>query len=228
MQDPNSFSPGGLMKSMKRIASLVRLLPLAALFVIAGCGDGFLSSNSGRLRVVMSADGAGSAPPLVADVGQAAAGSEAEHGDDDDDDDGERLSRSFTAATVTLSSVLVRNLDGQLVDVDFDLPVTVDVVKLEGGKQVVLPSGTLPEGIYDQVVIVITAVQGTTLDGTVVTIEPPGGGWTAVVPICPLEVAAGATETVDIALNARSSFLRVGSHWDFHPRFRSRLVCETP
>ena len=205
------------MKSMKRIASLAGLFPLAALFAIAGCGDGFLSSNSGRLRVVMSADGAGSAPPLVA-----------QHGDDDDDDDGERLSRSFTAATVTLSSVLVRNLDGQLVDVDFDLPVTVDVVKLEGGKQVVLPSGTLPEGIYDQVVIVITAVQGTTVNGTVVTIEPPGGGWTAVVPICPLEVATGETETVDIALNARSSFLRVGSHWDFHPRFRSRLVCETP
>lgn len=217
------------MKSMKRIASLVRLLPLAALFAIAGCGDGFLSSNSGRLRVVMSADGAGAAPPLVADVGQASGGSEGQHGDDDDDDDdGERLSRSFAAATVTLSSVLVRNLDGQLVDVDFDLPVTVDVVKLEGGKQVVLPSGTLPEGIYDQVVIVITAVQGTTVNGTVVTIEPPGGGWTAVVPICPLEVATGEIETVDIALNARSSFLRVGSHWDFHPRFRSRLVCETP
>jgi hypothetical protein len=213
------------MKSMKQIASRVLLLPLAALFAIAGCGDGFLSSNNGRLRVVMSADGAGSAPSLAADAGSAS-GSEAQPGDDDDD--GERLSRSFTAATLTLSSVLVRNLDGQLVDVDFDLPVTVDVVKLEGGKQVVLPSGILPEGTYDQVVIVITAVQGTTLNGTTVTIEPPGGGWTAVVPICPLEVAAGATETVDIALNAKSSFLRIGSHWDFHPRFRSRLVCETP
>jgi hypothetical protein len=71
----------------------------------------------------------------------------------------------------------------------------------------------------------MTAVSGTTHDGTVVTIEPPGGGWTAVVPICPLEVAAGATETVGITLNVRNSFARSGLHWGFHPQFRSRTSC---
>jgi len=188
------------------------MLSLAALLAVAGCnGDGMFGSNNARLRVHLSADGAAVAGPALD-------GSSNEHGDD-------HLSFWFESAQVTLSSVLVRNLDGQLINVDIELPVTVDVVQIEGGKQVELPAGTLPAGTYDQVVIVLTAVEGTRHDGTVVTIQPPGGGWTAVVPICPLEVAEGATESVDITLNARNSFLQLGSHWGFHPEFHSRLSC---
>ena len=196
----------------KRIASLLSVLSVAALVAAAGCnGDGLFGSNSGRLRVVLSNGGTTAAPALN--------GSEDEHGD------GSHLSAWFESAKVTLSSVLARNLDGQLINVDLTLPITVDVVQIEGGKQVVLPDGTLPTGSYDQVVLVITAVEGTTKDGTLVTIEPPGGGWTAVVPICQLDVAAGSTETVDITLNARNSFLQSGSHWGFQPRFQSHLNC---
>jgi hypothetical protein len=201
------------MQSKKRIASLVTLLSMATLLVATGCnGDGLFGSNQGRLQVTLSADAAGSAAPAL-------------DGSAGESSDGGRLSSWFQSASVTLSSVLVRNLHGQLINVDVALPVTVDVVKIEGGKQVVLPAGTLPVGSYDQVVLVITAVEGTTRNGTVITIEPPGGGWTAVVPICQLDVAEGATETVDLTLNVRNSFLQVGSHWDFQPRFRSRLVC---
>lgn len=198
----------------KRIASLLSALSVSALVAVAGCnGDGLFGSNSGRLRVVLSNGGTTAAPALSESAN--------EQGDDS------HLSAWFESANVTLSSVLARNLDGQLINVDLALPMTVDVVKVEGGKQVVLPDGTLPAGSYDQVVIVITAVEGTTKDGTQVTIEPPGGGWTAVVPICQLDVAAGSTSTVDITLNARNSFLQSGSHWGFSPRFQSHLNCAT-
>ncbi len=195
----------------KRIVSLVPLLSVAALLSVTGCSAGGLfGSNSGRLRLVLSGDGSSAAAAAIsANL----------------DNDESHLSHWFDSASVTLSSVLARNLDGQLINVDFALPVTVDVVKMENGKQVTLPDGALPAGTYDQVVIVMTAVSGTTHDGTEVTVEPPGGGWTAVVPICPLEVADGSTETVGITLNVRNSFLLVGSHWGFQPRFQSRLDC---
>ena len=128
---------------------------------------------------------------------------------------------SFEAAQVTLTSILARTTAGELVDLDVELPVVVDVVRIDGGKQVVLPDGILPADTYDQVVLVMTAVQATTLDGASVTVEPPGGGWTAVIPICPIEVTDGTTATVGIALNVRNSFLRVGNWWSFQPRFRS-------
>jgi hypothetical protein len=94
-------------------------------------------------------------------------------------------------------------------------------VKIDGGKQVQLPDGFLPPGNYDQVVIVITAVQGVTNNGTVITIEPPGGGWTSVIPICPFAVAEGETAAVGLGFNVRNSFLQLGNNWSFQPRFRS-------
>ena len=198
------------MRNKKRIASLIPVLTLAAL--AAGCnGGGLFGSNNARIRLVLSGDGggAGAAASITAD----------------ERNDEFHLSHWFESASVTLSSILVRNLDGQLINVSVDLPVTVDVVKMESGKQITLPDGTLPAGAYDQVVLVMTAVEGTTHDGTVITIEPPGGGWTAVVPICPLEVAEGATETVGITLDVRSSFLQAGTHWGFQPRFHARAAC---
>jgi hypothetical protein len=194
------------------------VLGLAAAFAVGGCNaDGLFGNNTGRIRVVLSGDAGGASASVAADPALSSA--------TDERNDDSRLSHWFDSVKVTLSSVLVRNLDGKLVNVPIALPVTVDVVKIEGGKQVVLPNGTLPAGTYDQVVIVITAVQGTAHDGTVMTIEPPGGGWTAVVPICALEVAEGATSTVGITLNVRSSFLRFGTHWSFLPRFQSRTIC---
>ncbi len=145
--------------------------------------------------------------------------------DDDDDDDHDRPSRWFHAANITLSSILVRNLDGLLVNLDMPLPITVDVVQIEGGKTIQLPDGALPIGLYDQVVVVITAVRGVLHDGTIITIEPPGGGWTSIVPICPLDVIAGGTTTVGIDLMVRNSFAWGDNHWRFQPRFRAAGEC---
>ncbi len=201
------------MPSKMRMAWWLPALILAGLYAGAACSnDGMVGSNDGRLRVVLSAEEAGAAAP---------ARGEADHEDDRDDDI--KLKAWFQSAQVTLSSVLVRNFDGELIDADLDLPVTVDVVKVEGGKRIVLTGGALPAGTYDQVVFVMTAVSGTTHDGTIVTIQPPGGGWT----ICPLEVVEGGTANVAITLNVRRSFLRHGGWWSFQPRFASRLDCET-
>lgn len=202
---------------------LKQILAIATTAVIGGCGiDGLLGSDDGRVRVVVSRDGGGGT--LTNLVLDSVARSDRGHDDDDDD---RRQFFGFQTANVTLSSVLVRTEDGELVDLDLDLPLTVDLVKVEGGKQIVLPDGTLPIDSYDQVVLVITSVQATRADGTVLTIEPPGGGWTAIVPVCPFEVDEGQTVVVGLALNVRNSFLNVGNWWGFSPRFRGALAgCE--
>jgi len=198
------------------LSELRRATTVGLLVLVAGCGiDGALGHNQGRVRLVLTGDAIGNA-----DLHAPQAISSAESISGDDDDRGRTLG-AFKSAHVTLSSILVRTLDGVLVDLDADLPVAVDVVKIEGGRSIVLPDGILPVGDYDQVVLVITAVRGVTADGTAITIEPPGGGWTAVIPICPLEVVEGATDTVGIAINVRSSFLFERSRWSFQPRFRS-------
>ena len=183
------------------------------------CSDG----NGGRVQVVLAPDG-GALGNLIADSAAALA-----HRDDDNEFSARTW--SFQAASVTLSSIMARTIDGELVSLDVALPIAVDVVRIEGGNQVVLPDGFLPADTYDQVVLVMTAVQGVTNDGTVITVEPPGGGWTSVVPICPIEVSDAAAETVGIAFNVRNSFLRLGlNNFSFQPRFRSLTAlssCET-
>ena len=203
---------------------LRRALAIGALLTLPGCSlDGLFGHDGGRVRMVLSRDNGGALNTSVANlVGESAGLSDR----DDDDEDEKRGDWRFQTATVTLSSILARTNDGELVNLDIDLPITVDVVKIDGGKQLVLPDGFLPADTYDQIVLVITAVQGVTRDGTVVTIEPPGGGWTAIVPICPMEVVESATTTVGLALNVRSSFLQVGNWWSFHPRFRSLVDCD--
>jgi len=135
----------------------------------------------------------------------------------------------FESANVTFSSVLARNLDGQLVDMGMDLPVTVDVVAMEeGGRTVTLPDGELPVASYDQIVVVMTGVEAVLHDGTTITITPPGGGWTAVVPICPLSVEEGSTAVVGLMLPVRTAFVFAEGRFRFVPRFRTRLECEMP
>lgn len=203
---------------LKRV-ELGRVLAIGAMLVSTGCSNVF-GHDGGRVRFVLTRDagtGGGPVANLVSDPGAVMK--------DDDDEEHNSFFR-FQAATVTLSSVLARTLDGELVAVDVELPVKVDVVKVDGGKQFVLPDGFLPVDTYDQVVVNITAVEGILSDGTAVTIQPPGGGWTAIIPICPLEVTDGATAVVGLGLNVRSSFLQVGNWWSFHPRFRSMESCE--
>lgn len=202
---------------------LRRALAIVTAVTLTGCSlDGLFGSDGGRVRMVLSRDDGGALNSAVANIFSQAAVLT----DRDDDDDENRGIWRFQTATVTLSSILARTQDGELVALNLPLPLDVDVVKIDGGKQLQLPDAVLDADTYDQVVLVISEVQGVTHDGTIVTIDPPGGGWTAVVPICPLEVTQGQTATVGLALNVRSSFLQVGNWWSFSPRFRSLLDCD--
>ena len=196
----------------KHFSGLERALIAGALVAVAGCN--VFGKDGGRVRMIVAPEGAGPGPATNIVLDSAALL-------DDDDDDRPRGAWWFQTANVTVSSILVRSNDGELVNLDVDLPITLDVVKIDGGKSIQLPDGFLPAADYDQVVLVITAVRAVAHDGTIVTLEPPGGGWTAVIPVCPFEVAAGDVATVGLALNVRSSFLRLGNWWSFQPRFRS-------
>jgi hypothetical protein len=114
-----------------------------------------------------------------------------------------------------------------LVDANMDLPVTVDVVAMEeGGRTITLPDGDLPAATYDQLVVVMTQVEGVLRDGTGISLTPPGGGWTAIVPVCPFDVAEGSTAIVGLMLPVRTSFAWREGRFRFEPRFRSRVRCE--
>ncbi len=123
------------------------------------------------------------------------------------------------AVEVTLSSILARNLDGQLVDVTIDLPTTIDLVAVIQGQTFELPIGSLPVGTYDQIVVVIRTVTVTLEDGTVIAVSPPGGGWTAIVPTEPFDVVEGALTTVQLHFRPAGALRWVVDHFEFRPAF---------
>ena len=206
---------------------------LAAALALAvgttGCGDP-LGVDGGRVRFVLSS--APDAPAAVLGVDEGVTGTTPDgpstspslSGEDDDDHEWKHRNPYFATANVTFTSILARNLDGVLVDVNMDLPATIDVVAMEGerGRQIALPDGDLPAGTYDQIVVVMTNVEGVTRDGTTVSITPPGGGWTSIVPICPFVVEEGATAVVGLQLSVKRSFSWRNDRFHFQPRF----VCE--
>lgn len=184
---------------------------------VAACDTGTGPVDGGRVRLTLSAgDPLAAAPTATA---PATTG----------DWEGGYDHPIFRSANVTFASVLARNLDGQLIDLGMDLPTTVDIVAMEeAGRTVTLPDGELPPATYDQIVVVMTSVEGVLADGTTITVTPPGGGWTAAVPVCPFEVVEGETAIVGLMLPVRSAlYLREG-HFRFEPRFRSRLRCDGP
>jgi hypothetical protein len=191
---------------MKPIKDELALAGLAvALGVVAACSNGSnggTQAGKGAVQIVMSATAA--APISAAVVGGA----------------GSSTDPQLQSANVTFASILARNLDGQLIDVTIELPVTVDLLGLVSGGSFTLPAGFLPPGTYDQLVIVMTRVELTLGNGTLVTVDPPGGGWTAVIPVTEMfTVAEGQTTTVSIRFRPGGSFHWLDGEWEFHPDF---------
>jgi hypothetical protein len=191
-----------------------RLLAVGLLLAAAGCGnsDGILGVNDGRVRFVLSADS--DAPAPGTEIGPATSAPSL-HGDEERHDN-----PHFQSANVTFSSILARNLDGVLLNVVMDLPVTLDVVIMESGREIPLPDGGLDPGTYDQLVVVMTQVEGVTHDGTTITITPPGGGWTAIVERCPFVVGEGETTVVGLRFMVRQAFFWGEGRFHFRPRLR--------
>jgi len=200
----------------RRSTHPVRLLVLGLAFLVASCDFG-LGPDQGRVRFVLSSGGA--AAGVAGAQASPSLDSEWDHEDHEDHD-----YRAFQAANVTFSSILARNQDGVLVDVAMDLPVQVDVVSMDtGGSEVTLPDGDLPPGTYDQLVVVMTQVEAVLKDGTQVAITPPGGGWTAIVPLCGFSVEDGGTTTVSLQFMVRQSFAWRNARYQFQPQLR----CDT-
>jgi hypothetical protein len=195
------------MLTTKRLGSVATLLAVGITLLAAGCGDGggALGPDEGRVQFVLSS-GATASGLLLSDG----------DGDGDRDGDGRQW---FQSASVTFSSFLARNLDGVLVNVDMELPATVDVLALRESQEVSLPAGVLPPATYDQLVVVMTQVEVVTHDGTGITITPPGGGWTAIVPVCQFEVVDGGTTSVDLRFMGGRAFGWRNGGYHFKPHF---------
>jgi hypothetical protein len=193
------------------------VLAVGLVLVAEGCGngDGVLGVNEGRVQFLLSSDAEAAVPNAASPDGPVAT----------DGDHGRGYHEFFQSANVTFASILARNLDGVLENVTFEdppLPFTVDVVSMDGGKEIMLPDGELLAATYDQLVVVMTEVEGVTLDGTTITMTPPGGGWTAIVPMCQFVVGDGGTTTVSLKFMLNQAFSWRNSRYHFQPRF----VCE--
>lgn len=189
---------------MMNIRQRILMAFVAALALLAAAcsgSDGVVNNGTGVVRVSLTS-GNTAALTTGGDVSTMRDGS----------------GRTISAVAVTFSSILARNLDGQLIPIASELPVTTDLLAILEGRTVELPAGTLPPGDYDQLVIVMTAVQLTLSDGTKVTIEPPGGGWTSIVPTTPFTVVEGGVTTIELQL--RGDLIRfLDGRFEFDPKF---------
>ena len=180
----------------------------SACSVFTGSGD-----DSGNVRVVMSASDQSSLAPSLSTGGD----------DDDDDDDGEhrgdRFLERLETANVTIASLLARNTAGQLIDLDMDLPETIDLKALLGGENTTLPAGTLPAGDYDQLVVVMTKLDLTFIDGGALALTPPGGGWTSIVRVAPFTVTDGQDTTIELNFRMGGALKEINGIVKFFPDF---------
>jgi len=203
------------MNSSRRI-----LLPLLVLLVMAlgvACSHDSAGSDSrqGNVRVKLSA-----APvTMSAATGTTGASTDNFDGDDGDDDDAGSILSRLEHVNVTFASLLARNLDGDLVDMTIALPTTVDLIPVISGHEFSLPIGTLPPGMYDQIVVVITQVEFVFLNGGKIALTPPGGGWTRIVPVAPFEVIDGQTTTIMLRLRTLDAFKELNGDFQFFPDF---------
>ena len=194
-----------------------RLIALLTLVGFTACSAFTGSDDDGNVRVVLSAsDQASLAPSLSTD------------GDDDDDDDGEgsssgrRFLDRLETAEVTFASLLARNLDGELIGIDMDLPQTVDLKALLAGEEMTLPAGSLPAGEYDQLVVVLTKVDLTWQDGGALSLTPPGGGWTSIVRVAPFTIVDGQAATIELEFRLGGAFREFNGTVRFFPDFNGK------
>jgi hypothetical protein len=210
------------MQYSKRHSAAAMLLAAGFLLSLSACdnGDNVLGVDAGRVQFVISSGAASMMADAAAPQLAQEPGALPDSPVTTDGHDGDGFRRFFQSGKVTFSSISARNLDGVLVNVEMDeLPVTVDLEMLEGGKKVTLPEGNLPVGTYDQVVVVMTQVEVVTLDGTIINITPPGGGWTAIVPICPFSVEEGGSTAVALEFNLNRAFSWRDNRYHFQPGF---------
>ena len=223
-----------------------RILFLFAIALVillaAACSDSSDSTSGGNFRVMMGTSGnplairtpVGEPRATPAGAQVALRGSSdtelprANHDDEDGDgDDTDAPANPIVEVAIRVSDLEARSTTlQQLIDVVTTLPVEVDLLELDAnGGSLELAAGELPPDTYDELVIVISALLLTTQDGTHITIEPPGGGWTRQLRTEPFEVVDGQVTTIQLLLQASSFHFDIGTNLDeieavdFDPQF---------
>lgn len=208
------------MSSHRKISAILLLFSLLLLTAACNQGNTNLNHRQGNVRVVLTSAAASTAGSQAATAPKGATGApgavlgENHNGGGDHD-----VLPNLSQVNVTFSSLLARNLDGELIDLVIDLPQTVDLIGLINGQEVTLPMGTLPPGMYDQLVVVITQVEFVFVDGMKVALTPPGGGWTRIVPVQAFEVVDGQTITIELQFKPWQAFRELGGAFQFFPDF---------
>ena len=153
----------------------------------------------------------------------------------DDDGEDDDIQSKLANVNVTFSSLMARNLDGELVNQDIpggmhpgdihvwsplhDIPVADGHFAVGKGQGDIMPAGTLPPGMYDQIVVVIRKVEFVFVDGTSKVLTPTGGGWTRIIPVETFEVIDGQTITIELRFNPLHAFEELNGEFEFSPDF---------
>ena len=126
--------------------------------------------------------------------------------------------RTIESAKITIARIVARNLDGQLIEVGMQLPVSVDLITLVQGGTFELPAGSLAVGSYDQLTVVIGALRVTLSNGTVSDVDPPDGGWMAIVRT-DFDVVEDEVATVNLHFRPEHAFKWTQGQLEFDPQF---------
>lgn len=181
-----------------------KILAGLSVLTLAACGgqSGIDPSGMGKVSIALSSSSAGTAALMAPSISGITC-------------------PAVTTASVTVSSMVARTTDAKLVDVTSSyLPFHVNLLALGSGTGTTLPDGFLPPGTYDQLIVVMNRLELELMSGMKIAITPPGGGWTAIVPVAEaFTVVAGQTTAVQLVFRPDLSFICKLGDWDFKPEF---------
>jgi hypothetical protein len=216
---------------MPRLGRALLLATIAFAIVLAGCSsdstnDLFENEPEGNVRVLLTSGGSSAAAVLAGRGEGKGDGSDADEGGDEPGDE-PAPSNPIVGVVIRVSDFEARSTTlQQFVDIAAEFPVEVDLVALSaGGGSFELAVGSLAPDTYDELIIVLSALVLTAEDGTVVTIEPPGGGWTVPLTVEPFTVVEGEVTTIQLELDPSSFQFDIDADLgdldadDFDPQF---------
>ena len=97
-----------------------------------------------------------------------------------------------------------------------------DAIQLRAGQSQEVAERALsffPAGHYQGFVVTLSSASLVLQDGTRLTIEPPGGGWSARIRTAPFEVVDGEPTTVELSIRLGQALHWIRDHFEFEPIF---------
>ena len=174
---------------------------IGAAILLGSCSNTPSTSDKGMMRLHI-----GATPTTMAGTAPAVTG---------EDDALSQLS----AANITISAIEVHSTtDGTWVPVESGLPVTIDLLAImNSGGTASLPADLLPPGTYDAIQLVISKLDLTLTDGTMISVTPPGAGWTVNIAVS-FTVVAGQATDIKLNVHCGGSFHLLNGEFEFDPQ----------